>query len=244
GGHTVNYLRLYTAASSNDFDMQIFNEGDYIKAVEDNIANQRISKVLYPEDSIEAGRELRLIQEYFLVACALRDIVGRYRKNHSSFDEFASKVAIQLNDTHPAMTVVELMRVLIDENDLPWEKAWEITQATLGYTNHTLLPEAMEKWSVTLFAHVLPRHLQIINEINVRFLEHVSRVWPGDTARLQRMAILTEGEPRHIHMGHLAIVGSHSVNGVSALHTELVKRILVPDFFQLWPERFNNKTTG
>lgn len=143
GGHTVNYLRLYTAASSNDFDMQIFNEGDYIKAVEDNIANQRISKVLYPEDSIEAGRELRLIQEYFLVACALRDIVGRYRKNHSSFDEFASKVAIQLNDTHPAMTVVELMRVLIDENDLEWDRAWEITQATLGFTNHTLLPEAV-----------------------------------------------------------------------------------------------------
>src|SRR6185295_6899513 len=154
GGHTVNYLRLYTAASSNDFDMQIFNEGDYIKAVEDNIANQRISKVLYPEDSIEAGRELRLIQEYFLVACALRDIVGRYRKNHSSFDEFASKVAIQLNDTHPAMTVVELMRVLIDENDLEWDHAWEITQATLGFTNHTLLPEALEKWSLPLFERV------------------------------------------------------------------------------------------
>ena len=185
---------------------------------------------MYPSDTVEAGQELRLVQEYFLVACAIRDIVKKYLRTHTTFDAFSSQVAIQLNDTHPAVAVAELMRVLIDENDLPWEKAWEITQATLGYTNHTLLPEAMEKWSVTLFEHVLPRHLQIINEINARFLEHVASVWPGDTARLQRMAIITEGEPRHIHMGHLAIVGSHSVNGVSALHTELVKTTLVPDF--------------
>jgi glycogen phosphorylase len=244
GGRTVNYLRLYAARASSEFDMQIFNAGDYLKAVEQKIASETITKVLYPSDTVESGQELRLVQEYFLVACAIRDIVKKYLRTHTTFEAFSSQVAIQLNDTHPAVAVAELMRVLIDENDLPWEQAWEITQATLGYTNHTLLPEALEKWSITLFEHVLPRHLQIINEINVRFLEHVARVWPGDTARLQRMAIIIEGEPGHIYMGHLAIVGSHSVNGVSALHTELVKTALVPDFFQLWPERFNNKTNG
>jgi starch phosphorylase len=243
-GQTVNYLQLYSARASSEFDMQIFNAGDYLKGVEQKIASEMITKVLYPSDTVEAGQELRLVQAYFLVACASRDIVKKYLRTHTTFEAFSSQVAIQLNDTHPAVAVAELMRVLIDEHDLPWEQAWEITQATLGYTNHTLLPEALAKWSVTLFEHVLPRHLQIINEINVRFLEHVARVWPGDTARLQRMAIITEGEPRHIHMGPLAIVGSHSVNGVSALHTELVKTALVPDFFQLWPERFNNKTNG
>jgi len=244
GGQTVNYLRLYSARASSEFDMQIFNAGDYLKAVEQKIASETITKVLYPPDTGGAGQELRLIQEYFLVACAIRDIVKKYLRTHTTFEAFASQVAIQLNDTHPAVAVAELMRVLIDENDLAWEQAWEITQATLGYTNHTLLPEALEKWSVSLFEHVLPRHLQIINEINGRFLEHVAGVWPGDTARLQRMAIITEHEPRHIHMGHLAIVGSHAVNGVSALHTDLVKSTLVPDFYQLWPERFNNKTNG
>lgn len=244
GGQTVNYLRLYSARASSEFDMQIFNAGDYLKAVEQKIASETITKVLYPPDTGGAGQELRLVQEYFLVACAIRDIVKKYLRTHTTFEAFSSQIAIQLNDTHPAVAVAELMRVLIDENDLPWEQAWEITQATLGYTNHTLLPEALEKWSVTLFEHVLPRHLQIINEINVRFLEQVAGVWPGDTARLQRMAIITEHESGHIHMGHLAIVGSHSVNGVSALHTELVKTALVPDFFQLWPERFNNKTNG
>ncbi len=244
GGQTVNYLRLYSARASAEFDMRIFNAGDYLKAVEQKLASETITKVLYPSDAVEAGQELRLVQEYFLVACAIRDIVKRYLQTHTTFAAFSSQVAIQLNDTHPAVAVAELMRVLIDENDLPWEQAWEITQATLGYTNHTLLPEALEKWSITLFEHVLPRHLQIINEINRRFLAHVAGVWPGDTARLQRMAIITDGAPRHIHMGHLAIVGSHAVNGVSALHTELVQTTLVPDFFQLWPERFNNKTNG
>jgi len=244
GGRTINYLRLYTAASPTEFDMQIFNKGDYIKAVEENIANQRISKVLYPEDSIEAGRELRLIQEYFLVACALRDIVTRYRRDHQSFDQFPSKVAIQLNDTHPAMTVVELMRMLIDENDLDWDRAWELTQATLGFTNHTLLPEALEKWSVPLFERVLPRHLQLVYEINNKFLQKVHALWPGDNAKLQRMSIIEDGEQKQVRMGHLAIVGSHSVNGVAALHSELVKKSLVPDFYQMWPERFNNKTNG
>jgi glycogen phosphorylase len=244
GGRTVNYLRLYSARSSAEFDMQIFNAGDYIKAVEQKIASETITKVLYPSATVEAGQELRLVQEYFLVACAIRDIVKRYLQTHTTFDAFTSQVAIQLNDTHPAVTVAELMRVLIDENDLPWERAWEITQATLGYTNHTLMPEAQERWSVALFEHVLPRHLQIISEINRRFLNHVTHVWPGEHERLQRMAIITESEPKQVRMGHLAIVGSHAVNGVSALHTELVKTALVPDFFQLWPERFHNKTNG
>lgn len=244
GGHTVNYLRLYSARSSADFDMQIFNTGDYIKAVEQKIASETITKVLYPSDSVMAGQELRLVQEYFLVACAVRDIIKRYLQTHSTFDAFSSQVAMQLNDTHPAVAVAELMRAFIDENDLPWERAWTITQETLGYTNHTLLPEALEKWSVSLFEHVLPRHLQIIREINQRFLAHAMTVWPDEVERLQRIAIISEGEHPQVRMGHLAIVGSHSVNGVSALHTDLVKTTLIPDFFHLWPERFNNKTNG
>jgi glycogen phosphorylase len=244
GGRTVNYLRLYSARASAEFDMQIFNAGDYLKAVEQKIATETITKVLYPSDAATAGQELRLVQEYFLVACAIRDIIRRYLQNHTTFDAFPSQVAIQLNDTHPAVAVAELMRVLVDENNLPWERAWEITQATLGYTNHTLMSEALEVWSVALFEYVLPRHLQIIAEINRRFLDRVATVWPGDSERLQRMSIITGGEHRQVRMGHLAIVGSHSVNGVSAMHSELVQTSLVPDFFQLWPERFNNKTNG
>jgi starch phosphorylase len=244
GGQTVNFLRLYSARASQEFDMQIFNEGDYFKAVEQKIASETISKVLYPSDSVGTGRELRLIQEYFLVACAVRDIVRRYLRTHTTFDEFPAKVAIQLNDTHPALTVAELMRLLIDEQALPWEFAWDITQATLGYTNHTLMPEALERWPVELFERVLPRHLQIIYEINRRFLEQVSHTWPGDGERLQRLSLVEEGRPPQVRMAHLAIVGSHSVNGVSALHTELVKTSLVPDFYALWPHRFNNKTNG
>jgi starch phosphorylase len=244
GGRTTNFLRLYSARSSQEFDMQIFNQGDYLKAVEIKIATEIISKVLYPSDSVKAGRELRLVQEYFLVACAIRDIVRRYLATHATFEQFSDKVAIQLNDTHPALAVAELMRVFVDEYDLPWDTAWEITQATLGYTNHTLLPEAMERWPVALFEYVLPRHLQIIYDINLRFLEHVAAVWPGDLERLQRMSLIEEGEQKHVRMAHLAIAGSHSVNGVAALHTELVKHSLVPDFYQLWPQRFNNKTNG
>jgi glycogen phosphorylase len=244
GGQTVNFLRLYSARSSQDFDMQIFNDGDYFRAVEQKIASETISKVLYPSDSVETGRELRLIQEYFLVSCAVRDIVRRYLRAHKTFDMFPAKVAIQLNDTHPALTVAELMRLLIDEQALPWEFAWDITQATLGYTNHTLMPEALEKWSVELFERVLPRHLQIIYEINHRFLEQVGETWPGDEERVRRLSLIEEGPLRQVRMAHLAIVGSHSVNGVSALHTELVKTSLVPDFYALWPHRFNNKTNG
>jgi starch phosphorylase len=244
GGKTVNFLRLYSARSSNEFDMQIFNRGDYLKAVEQKMVSETVSKVLYPSDSIDNGKELRLIQEYFLVACSLQDILKRYLKNYNTFDQFPSKVAIQLNDTHPALAVAELMRVLVDEYNLPWKKAWEITEATLGYTNHTLMPEALEKWPVPLMEHVLPRHMQIIYKINLTFLRQVESSWPGDVDRLRRMSIIEEGNPKQVRMAYLSIVGSHSVNGVAALHSELIKTSMVPDFYGLWPEKFNNKTNG
>jgi glycogen phosphorylase len=244
GGRTVNFLRLYSARSSLDFDMRIFNDGDYFKAVEQKIASETISKVLYPSDAAIAGRELRLVQEYFLAACAVRDTVRRFERSHDSFSEFPAKVAIQLNDTHPALAVVELMRILVDEKELAWQEAWKITQATFGFTNHTLVPEALEKWPVPLLQYVVPRHLQIIYEINGRFLEHVSTVCPGDPALLKRVSLIEESKPQHVLMTHLAIVGSHSINGVSEIHTGLVKSLLAPDFYKLWPEKFNNKTNG
>ena len=244
GGHTVNYLRLYSARSSQEMNMQIFNEGDYQRAVNDQIATETISKVLYPSDIQAAGKELRLLQEYFLVACAVHDIVRRYRKTHETWDEFSDQVAMQLNDTHPALAVAELMRVFVDDHRLGWDEAWTITTATLGYTNHTLLSEALEKWSVGLFEYVLPRHLQIIYEINRRFLESVAAKWPNDGGRQIRMSVIEEGADKKVRMAHLAIVGSHSVNGVSALHTDLIESSLVPDFYQMWPEKFNNKTNG
>jgi starch phosphorylase len=244
GGRTVNVLRLFSARASRDFDMQIFNTGDYLKAVEQKIASETISKVLYPSDAVPPGQELRLLQEYFLVACAMRDIVARYRRDHSAFETFPSKIAVHLNETHPALAIAELMRILVDERDLGWDAAWDITQSTMGHTNHTLLPEALEKWPVTLLERVVPRHLQIIYEINRRFLDHVAAAWPGDIERLQRMSLIEEGDPKQVRMAHLSIVGSHSVNGVSALHSRLVQARLAPDFFALWPERFNNKTNG
>jgi starch phosphorylase len=244
GGKTVNYLRLYTARASSDFDMEIFNSGDYLKAVEQKMRSETISKVLYPSDAIEIGRELRLVQEYFLVACALRDIVRNYLKTHANFQSFPSKVAIQLNDTHPSLTVAELMRMLVDEHSLPWEEAWEITQATLGYTNHTLLPEALEKIPVAHFELIIPRHLQIIYEINSRFLKQVSERWPNDNNRARRMSLIEEGAQKKIRMANLAVVGSHAVNGVAALHSDLVKKQLFPDFAELWPAKFTNKTNG
>ena len=244
GGRTVNRLRLFSARSSRDFDMQIFNQGDYFKAVEQKIASETITKVLYPSDAAPPGQELRLIQEYFLVACAVRDIVRRYERDHATFDAFPMKVAIHLNDTHPSLAVAELMRILVDERDLPWDTAWRITQASTAYTNHTLLPEALEKWPVSLLKHVVPRHLQIIYEIDRRFLEHVASVWPGDEQRLRRMSLIEGGRSKQVRMAHLAIVGSHSINGVSALHSRLVQTTLAPDFHRLWPERFNNKTNG
>jgi starch phosphorylase len=245
GGRTVNILRLYSARSSRDFDMEVFNAGDYVKAVEQKIASETITKVLYPSDAVPPGQELRLLQEYFLVACALRDIVARYERDRPrGFDAFPDRVAIQLNDTHPALAVAELMRILVDERDLEWEPAWAITRASIAYTNHTLLPEALEKWPVALLERVVPRHLQIVYEINRRFLEQVASRWPGDHARAERMSLIEERPAKQVRMAHLSIVGSHSVNGVSALHSRLVQGTLAPDFFQLWPERFNNKTNG
>ncbi len=244
GGRTVNFLRLYSARASEEFNTTIFNQGDYIRAIEQKITSENISKVLYPSDNVATGKELRLLQEYFLVSCSLREILRRYQKRNSGFDAFADKVAIQLNDTHPALAVAELMRLLVDHQSLPWEKAWKITQATFGYTNHTLLPEALEKWPVTMMQEVLPRHLQIIYEINHRFLQEVDARYPGDGARQQRLSIIEEHPEKRVRMANLSIVGSHSVNGVAALHSELVKKILVPEFHELWPERFNNKTNG
>ena len=244
GNHTVNTLRLWAARASEEFDLEVFNDGDYRRAVEEKALTESISKVLYPKDDSLAGKELRLKQQYFFSACSIHDIVRRYLKKHRTFDRFPSKVAIQLNDTHPAVTVAELMRVLLDDHDMGWEEAWEITNATLGYTNHTLLPEALEKWPLPLFERLLPRHLQIIFEINHRFLRDVHVRTGGDDAVKQRMSIIEEGDPKHLRMAHLAVVGSHSVNGVAALHSELVKTRVLRDFAQFWPTRFNNKTNG
>lgn len=244
GGHTANYLRLYSARASHEFDMGIFNDGDYFKAVEQKIASETITKVLYPSDAVVAGPELRLVQEYFLVACAIRDIVRKFERRHGNFQDFSSKVAMQLNDTHPALAVAELMRVLVDEKDLPWDQAWEVTRSTLGYTNHTLMPEALEKWPVPLLERVLPRHLQFIYEINQRFLEEVAFAYPGDADRVRRMSLIEESNPKLVRMANLAMVGSHSINGVAKVHSGLIQTALVPDFFQLWPQRFNNKTNG
>ena len=244
GGNTVNVLRLFTARSSDEFDIGIFNAGDYIAAVQHKINTEAISKILYPSDVIDRGRELRLLQEYVLVACAVRDIVERYLENHDSFDEFPNKVAIQMNDTHPALTIAELMRVFIDDHRMPWEAAWAIVVATCGYTNHTLLPEALERWPVEMIERVLPRHLQIIQEINRRLIAEVERRFPGDHGMVQRVSLFEEGERRQVRMANLAITGSHSTNGVAALHSELVKKTLAADFYRMWPERFNNKTNG
>ena len=244
-GRTVNYLRLFTAEASEDFDINIFNDGDYFKAVGRKIKSETISKILYPSDSKEAGKELRLVQEYFLVACSLKDIIRKYEMDHDSFDHFHRKVAIQLNDTHPALAVAELMRILVDEKGMQWETAWDITKRTLGYTNHTLLPEALETWPVSIMERVVPRHVQLIYEINQRFLEHLTVRDPGvSNESIAKMSILQEGPVKQVRMANLAIIGSHSINGVAKVHSDLVKTQLVPEFHKLWPERFNNKTNG
>lgn len=244
GGRVVNVLRLYSARSSTDLDMRIFNDGDYFKAVEQKIASETISKVLYPSDAVTAGRELRLVQEYFLAACAVRDTVRRFERNHDDFRRFPEKIAVQLNDTHPALAIAELMRILVDEKALEWWDAWEITRATFAFTNHTLVPEGLERWPVPLLERVVPRHLQILYEINGRFLEHVSSVYPRDPGLLKRVSLIEESKPQQVRMTTLAMVGSHSINGVSAIHTGLIKTLLAPDLYKLWPERFNNKTNG
>ena len=245
GANTVNFLRLWESKASEEFDLQVFNEGGYVEAVREKALGETISKVLYPNDNMESGKELRLVQQYFFVSCSLRDILRRFRKNNGSWETLPEKVTVQLNDTHPSIAIVELMRILYDEEGLDWERAWKICREVFAYTNHTTLPEALETWSVHLFGRVLPRHLQIIDEINRRFLdEEVEKKWPGDTDRRAKLSIFEEGDPKKIRMANLAVVGSHSVNGVAALHTELLKSRLFSGFHELYPERFNNKTNG
>jgi glycogen phosphorylase len=241
---TVNTLRLWAARATRDFDLHFFNEGDYRRAVAEKIDSENISKVLYPDDHTEEGKVLRLKQQYFFVACSVGDIIRQYKRRHRSFDLLPSRAAIQLNDTHPAIAIAELMRVLVDEEELGWEPAWALVEGCFGYTNHTLMPEALERWPVPVFERLLPRHLQIIYEINHRFLRRVATRWPGDGSRLARMSIIEESTPKQVRMAHLATVGSGSINGVARVHSELVRRELLADFFDLWPERFNNKTNG
>ncbi|MBI5381612.1 MAG: glycogen/starch/alpha-glucan phosphorylase [Opitutae bacterium] len=245
GTKTVNFLRLWASKATEEFDLAAFNQGGYVEAVAEKAHGETISKVLYPNDKSEAGKELRLVQQYFFVACSMRDIIRRHRKQQgNSWDNFADKVALQLNDTHPAVGIAELQRILIDEENLPWDKAWAIVTRTFGYTNHTLMPEALERWSVPLFQRVLPRHLQIIYEINRRLMETCEVRWPGDNQKKRVCSLIEENGGKQVRMANLAVVGSHSINGVAALHSELLKRTLFPEFNELYPEKFNNKTNG
>lgn len=245
GGNTVNFLRLWEAKSSQEFDLEAFNDGGYVEAVRQKALDETISKVLYPNDKTEIGKELRLVQQYFFVCCSLQDIIRRYKKRHESWDKFTDKVAIQLNDTHPALAVPELMRILLDEFEYEWADAWKIVRKVFSYTNHTLLPEALEKWGVPLFEKVLPRHLQIIFEINRRFLEdEVETKWPGDEQKKRELSIVEEGYPSMVRMAYLSVVASHTVNGVAALHTQLLKKDLFHDYDELFPGKFQNKTNG
>ncbi len=241
---TVNNMRMWGAKATRDFDLKYFNEGNYIKAVEDKNQSENLSKVLYPNDATQMGRELRLKQQYFLVSASLQDMLYRYRKYHDTLDELPDKVAVQLNDTHPAVAVPELLRLLVDQYELDWDRAWRITCGCLAYTNHTLMPEALETWPVPLFERVLPRHMQLIYEINHRFLKEVMHHHPGDTELLRRMSLIDETGEKRVRMAHLAIVGSHRVNGVSAIHTDLMRRTIFADFDRLWPDRIINVTNG
>ncbi len=244
GTNTVNFLRLWESKAAEDFDFDAFNRGGYEEAVREKNHSETVSKVLYPNDSTELGKELRLIQQYFFVACSLKDIVRRFKKSNTKWDDFPEKVTVQLNDTHPAVAIVEMMRILHDDERLSWEESWALVTRTFAYTNHTLLPEALEKWSVGLFQKVLPRHLRIIFEINKRFLDEVALHWPGDFDKLKTLSLIEEGPMQMVRMAHLSVVGSYSVNGVAAMHTELLKRNLMPDFDALYPGKFNNKTNG
>ena len=244
GTNTVNNMRLWASKSSRDFDLKYFNEGDYIRAVQDKSASESISKVLYPDDSTSSGRGLRLKQEYFFVSASLQDILARFHKTHEDIAKLPDKVAIQLNDTHPTIAIPELMRLLIDKYHVAWEQAWDITQRTFSYTNHTLLPEALETWPIDLFEVMLPRHLQIIYEINHHFLKQVIHKYPGDLDLLRRVSLIQEAGKRSVRMAHLAIVGSHKVNGVAALHTHLLQTTLFADFNRIFPDRIINKTNG
>ncbi len=244
GGKTVNNLRLWSAKASRDFDLRYFNEGNYIRAVEQKTQSENLSKVLYPDDTTQMGRELRLRQEYFFVSATLQDILAHFTADHASFEELPDEVAIQLNDTHPSIAIAELMRVLVDEYRLTWETAWAITVRTFAYTNHTLLPEALETWSVSLMGRLLPRHLLIIYEINRRFLAEVSRRFPGDMDLIRRVSLIDEDHGRRVRMSHLAIVGSHKVNGVAKLHSHLMQTTIFRDFAMIYPDRFINITNG
>lgn len=241
---TVNTLRLWSARSDDEFGLEYFNNGNYLQAMAEATLDESISKVLYPNDKSVNGKELRLKQQYFLSCAAIHDALRAFKKLHSDIRMLPEKVAFQLNDTHPAVAIAELMRVLIDDELLDWEEAWSIVTQVFAYTNHTLMPEALERWSVSLFEKLLPRHLEIIYEINERFLRMVSLRWPGDDERINRMSLIEEGGEKLVRMAFLSIVGSHSVNGVAALHSQLLKSTLFKDFYELWPEKFNNKTNG
>lgn len=242
---TVNSLRLWSASSTDEFDLDDFNAGDYDRAVESKYDAEHITMVLYPNDASENGKELRLRQQYFLASASLKDVLRRHlRLNGNDFEQLAERNCFQLNDTHPSIAVAELMRLLVDEQRLDWDRAWSIVTRSMAYTNHTLLPEALEKWPVYLFEKLLPRLLEIIYEINARFLDEVGRRWPGDAERLQRMSLIEEGDTPMVRMAWLAIVGSFSVNGVAGLHSRLLTEGLFRDFYELWPEKFNNKTNG
>ncbi len=244
GNEVVNNLRLWSARSTAEFDLEYFNDGDYIRACENKIVSENISRVLYPSDNVYKGLELRLKQEYFFTAASIQDIIRRFKMHNEDFRFFPDKVAIQLNDTHPAIAIAELMRVLIDMEQLDWDAAWDITVRTFAYTNHTIMPEALESWPESLFGELLPRHLELIHEIDRRFMREVAGRYPRDHDRARRMSLIEEGPEKRLRMSHLCIVGSHSVNGVSRLHTELLKTMLFKDFFDLYPDRFNSKTNG
>jgi len=244
GGRTINTLRLWAARAPDYFDFQEFSHGEFVGAVAEALEAASITRVLYPDDSTTTGQGLRFVQEYFLVACSLADLIRRFRRGNADWSALADKAAIQMNDTHPAMAVPELMRILLDEAHLEWEQAWDLTRRTLAYTNHTLLPEALEKWPLAWFEALLPRHLQIIFEINQRLLDSVRTRFPGDEARVQRVSLIEEGPEKHVRMANLAIVGSHSTNGVAAIHSQLLRTTTVRDLADMFPERFSNKTNG
>jgi glycogen phosphorylase len=244
GGKTINTLRLWAAATPDYFDFAQFSGGDFVGALAGRLAAESVTRVLYPDDSTSMGQGLRFVQEYFLAACSLADLVRRFRRGKGDWSSFPDKVAIQLNDTHPTMAVPELMRILLDEAHLSWDEAWDLTQRTLAFTNHTLLPEALEKWPVTWFELLVPRHLEIIFEINRRFLDTVRSRFPGDEDRVRRVSLIEESAERKVRMANLAIVGSHSTNGVAAIHSGLLRTTTVKDLAEMFPERFNNKTNG
>ncbi|KAF0288654.1 Glycogen phosphorylase [Amphibalanus amphitrite] len=252
GNNVVNTLRLWSAMSAASFNLQFFNNGDYIQAVLDRNLAENISRVLYPNDNFFEGKELRLKQQYFMVAATVQDVMRRFKSSkygtkiprRTTFEEFPDKVAIQLNDTHPSLAIPEIMRVFMDDEGLGWDEAWDLVTRTCAYTNHTVLPEALERWPVSMLENMLPRHLEIIYKINWKFLEQVNHRWPGDLERLKRMSLVEEDGEKRVNMAHLAIVGSHAVNGVAAIHSEIIKRDIFKDFSEMWPDKFQNKTNG